>query len=168
MGSSPIRDAYERVKERIGAVDRVALGRVSRLEFQRLAVACGDDNPLYFDDEFSRTAGYESIIAPPLYLSSQMDFGPGAPEETLRSDGTTGKESISLPIEGLRIMGAGQQIEFHRPLYEGTEAVMEVRVEAAEFKEGRSGEFIVVRLLRKYMDSENNPLLTCVENFVVR
>ena len=75
---------------------------------------------------------------------------------------------MSLPVEDLRIMGGGQELEFHRPVIAGTHVFMETAIETVQIKEGRSGTFLVVGLLRKYHDSENRLLATCRENFIAR
>ncbi|MFC1978038.1 MaoC family dehydratase N-terminal domain-containing protein [Chloroflexota bacterium] len=35
---------------------------------KRFAIAIGDPNPIYYDEEFARTTSYEDIVAPPTFL----------------------------------------------------------------------------------------------------
>ena len=163
-----MRAAFERINRLVGPVKSTDLGEVTRIEIGRFAVACGDSSALFFDDDFARLNGYGAIIAPPLYLSSVMSWGVGPAEDQLKADGLTGEEVMSLPVAGLRIMGGGQELEFHRPVVAGTHVFMETGIESVEIKEGRSGNFLVVGLVRKYHDSEDRPLLTCRENFIAR
>jgi acyl dehydratase len=163
-----MREAFERINQLVGQVKRTDLGEVTRLEIGRFAIACGDSSALFFDDEFARWAGYPSIIAPPLYLSSVMTWGVGPAEDQLKTDGLTGEEIMSLPVEDLRIMGGGQELEFHGPVVAGTHVFMETAIETVQIKDGRSGTFLVVGLLRKYHDSEDRLLVTCRENFIAR
>jgi acyl dehydratase len=160
--------AFERTNRLVGQIKRTDLGEVTRLEIGRFAIACGDSSALFLDDEFARSAGYPGIIAPPLYLSSIMTWGVGPAEEQLKTDGLTGEETMSVPVENLRIMGGGQELEFHQPVAAGTHVFMETSIETVQMKEGRSGTFLVVQLVRKYYDSTNRLLTTCRENFIVR
>jgi acyl dehydratase len=42
---------------------RIPLRQISAIETQRFAVATGDENRLYFDDEYARSHGLKGIIA---------------------------------------------------------------------------------------------------------
>lgn len=159
---------YEEVKRQIGKTVRFRVGTIERRDFQRFAIASGDCNPLFFDDDFARAAGHPSAIAPPLYLSSVLGWEPGPPQESLRPDGTTGQETPSMPLGGLRLMGGGQEIEFHRPVTDGMEVTMEVGAEAVELKHGRSGDLVVITLARKYFDHNEQLLAVSRETFIAR
>lgn len=159
---------YEKVKARIGKTERIKLGTIRERDFQRFAVAAGNLNPLFFDEAAAKAAGYSSIIAPPLFLSSVMGWEPGPPQEALRSDGTAGQEVAALPVEGLRLMGGGQDLEFHHPVTDGMQVTMELGPEGVELKEGRSGQFLVIRLTRRYRDQNKRLLVTCRESFIAR
>ncbi len=166
--SVSVPDVYEKVKARIGKTERVKLGTIREREFQRFAIAGGNSNPLFFDAAAAKAAGYAAVIAPPLYLSSVMGWEPGPPEEVLRADGTGGQEVAGLPVEGLRLMGGGQNLEFHLPVTDGMEVTMELGPESVELKEGRSGQFLVITLTRRYRDQNDRLLVTCRENFIAR
>ncbi len=159
---------YEEVRRGIGKIERFKLGIIGQREFQRFAIASDDLNPLYFDEEFAKAAGRAGISAPPLFLSSVMGWEAGPPQGSLRSDGTAGQEVALLPTEGLRLMGGGQELEFHRPVTDGTEVTMELATEGVELKEGRSGPFLVIKLRRRYLDHDEQALVTCRETFIAR
>jgi acyl dehydratase len=42
---------------------------ITRKDAQRYAKAADDLNPLYFDEDAAKAAGYRTIIAPPTYLT---------------------------------------------------------------------------------------------------
>ena len=159
---------YEQVKRELNRPRRIPVGTLRRREFQRFAAASDDPNPLFFDDAFARDCGYPAAITPPLYLSSVMGWEAGPPQDELRPDGTPATDATALAIEGLRLMGAGQELEFHRPAVDGTEVVMEFSVSNVEFKRGRSGELLVIEVQKKYLDGAGLPLVTCRENFIAR
>lgn len=158
----------ERIKRELGKSRRLPVGTIRRREFERFAIAADDHNRLFFDDAFARSHGYESAFAPPLYLSSVMGWEAGPPQESLRADGTPSNDATALAIEGLRLMGGGQELEFHRPVADETDVVMEFSITNVEFKQGRSGELLVIEVQKKYLDGEGRPLVTCRENFIAR
>jgi acyl dehydratase len=87
---------------------REELGRASIRYF---ALALGDDNPLYVDDGYAREAGYPSVIAPPTLICETCQYMHRAPNE----DGYIGHE-WKLPIRGCRLIRAGNEYEFMRPI----------------------------------------------------
>ncbi len=87
---------------------REELGRASIRYF---ALALGDDNPLYVDDGYAREAGYASVIAPPTLICETCQYSHRPPNE----DGYIGHE-WKLPIHGCRLIRAGNDYEFMRPL----------------------------------------------------
>ena len=49
--------------ERVGQVAATATGEVNRRDWQRWAASVGDHNPLWFDAEYARAAGYDDADA---------------------------------------------------------------------------------------------------------
>ena len=74
------------------------LGRASIRYF---ALALGDDNPLYLEDEYAREAGYPSVIAPPTLICETCQYANRRPD----ADGYIGHE-WKLPIDGCRLIRA--------------------------------------------------------------
>ncbi|MGH3876004.1 MAG: FAS1-like dehydratase domain-containing protein [Actinophytocola sp.] len=157
--TSAIQLAYEHASRAVGRIQTVDVGVVSCREFQRFAYASGDVNPRYFGDD---------AVAPPLYLSAVMEWGAGPANEQLRADGTGGSETAGVPIDGLRLMGAGQDLELHHPVTDGTAVTAEVSIDDAKLKQGRSGELLIMTVLRRFRDHAGSELLTCRETFIVR
>ena len=87
---------------------REELGRASIRYF---ALALGDDNPLYVDDAYARTAGYPSIIAPPTLICETCQYAHQKPN----ADGYIGHE-WHLPVPNVRLVRAGNDYEFMRPV----------------------------------------------------
>jgi acyl dehydratase len=154
--------------EHVGRISTRSLGQISALQFQRFAVASGDPSARYFSDEHARSEGFPEVVAPPLFLSSVMGWEPGPADRHLRADGLGPGETESLPLEGLRIMGAGQALEFFLPVTDGCEVTEEVSLEDVQLKEGRNGPFVVYRLLRRYYNQTGQELLRCREHFIGR
>lgn len=161
---------YQELAAHVGRVSRRPLGRVSALQFQRFAVAAGDPAPRYFSDEQARSEGFPAAVAPPLFLSSVMGWDAGPAEGSLRADGLGPGpgETESLPLDDLRIMGAGQSLEFLQPVTDSCQVTEEVSLEDVRLKQGRSGPLLVYRLLRRYYDQDGQELLRCREHFIGR
>lgn len=128
---------------RVGTVAATASGAVIRRDWQRWAVAVGDENPLWFDPEYARANGYRDVICPPLYL--QYAILGVTPLSGLRPDGSSGAVSGSLAFpKAPRRMAGGESFTFHQPAYHGDEIEMVRTIESITERDGRSGRFILV------------------------
>ncbi|MDP6342125.1 MAG: MaoC family dehydratase N-terminal domain-containing protein [Alphaproteobacteria bacterium] len=87
---------------------REELGRASIRYF---AMALQDDNPLYRDDAHAQAAGYPSVVAPPTFVVETCQYADGPPNH----HGYIG-HNWDLPIEGCRMIRAGNAYEFMRPV----------------------------------------------------
>lgn len=159
---------YEEIRMQVGQVSRHYLGHASALQFQRFAVAAGDTNERYFSDEVAKRAGFIGVVAPPLFLSAIMGWEAGPEEADLRPDGTGHTETAALPVSGLRLMGAGQELELLEPVVDGCEVTEEISVDGVQLKQGKSGPMLIFSLLRRYVDQDGRELTRCRESFIAR
>jgi acyl dehydratase len=163
-----IQEALEIALRYVDRADEIALGSIRRLEFQRYAHTIGDVNSLYFDTETARRAGYDAMLVPPLYLTSLMGATAGPTETDLRADGLSEVASFMVPVPGLRIVGAGQQVSFERPVVEGTDVFLRRRVVEAALRKGKSGPLLIFVVERLYVDEQGRTLVSCRETFIGR
>lgn len=161
-------DLHEAARKLVGHRDECFLGPVLRKDFQRFAITVGDPDPLYFDEQAARAAGYPGLIAPPMYLSAVMGWKPGPPEQELREDGLAQDDLLPVPIPGLRVMGGGQQVDFLAPVIEGAEVTMRREFTGLQMREGRSGAMLIFTVVREYVDERGDLLVRCSENFIAR
>ncbi len=166
--SVSIPDLCEELKPYVGRSERTDLGIMRKEAFQRFAIAADNLNPIFFEPEAARAAGYSDTIAPPLFLSAVRNWQVGPPQDSLRPDGTTSHEFAFLPLEGMRIMGGGQDLELHAPVTDGARVSMELRLEGVELKQGRSGDLLLIKVIQIYRDADDRPLVTCRETFIAR
>lgn len=87
---------------------REELGRASIRYF---ALAMGDENPLYTDDDYAKAAGHASVIAPPTLVVETCQYAHRAPDR----DGYIGHE-WHLDVPDCRLIRGGNDYEFHRPV----------------------------------------------------
>jgi len=152
----------------IGRRDELVLGAVLRKDFQRFAATVGDFNPLYFDEDAARAAGFPGLIAPPLYLSSIMGWLAGPPENALREDGLADIDLLPVALPGLRLMGGGQDIQFVNTVHENTQVLLRRELADVHWRVGRTGGILLFTVRRDYCDGHGEVLVTCHETFIAR
>jgi hydroxyacyl-ACP dehydratase HTD2-like protein with hotdog domain len=131
-----------------------------RADFERFAAAIAEDGPL-------ATEGGRAV-APLMFVCSVQDWHPRPVLGGLRADGTGADRTSFLPLEGFRLMGGGQRIEFHAPVLEGTELRIRPTLEDVTMKHGRSGDLIVLSVKTIYADGSGRPLVTAFDTLLVR
>jgi acyl dehydratase len=116
---------------------------ITAKESQRFALAADDLNPIYFDEESAKAAGYRTIVVPPTFLGWAL--GPARPVTDLRTDGlykgAEGARRVTLNVR--RVMAGGDGWEFLAPIYAGDTITSEARLKTLDEKEGGSGPFVL-------------------------
>ena len=115
---------------------------ISRREAQRYARAVGDLDPIYFDEDAARDAGYDGIVAPPTFVGHATVEG--ATLEDLREDGLWVDRRRGVRLAVSRTMFGGEEWEFRRPVLIGDTITAQRRLGAVEEKDGRSGPFVLL------------------------
>lgn len=156
--TTTLQEHYERLQAELGTEHTERLGVIDRRDIARFATASHVPTP--------RPGG--DAVAPPLFLSSVMGWGSGPPEDELDTDGTAVAETRGLALGGVRLMGAGQDLEFHAPVRAGIPVFAHTSLADAQLKHGRSGSLLLMRILRRFTDEHGTPLLTCHESFIAR
>jgi acyl dehydratase len=122
------------------------LGRASIRYF---ALAMDDPNPLYVDDAYAREAGYPSVIAPPTLVCETCQYAHRRPN----AEGYIGHE-WNLPIAGCRVIRAGNDYEFMRPVLPTDRISVTWTLEdIAEKSASRGGTQLFVSSVARYRDA---------------
>lgn len=158
--SARLEDHYQRLRSEIGKEHSELLGTITRRDMQRFAMAS--------NAPFPRDGADTPATAPPLFLSSVMGWGGGPPESELGPDGAGLSETRGIPLDGVRLMGAGQDLEFHEPVVEGAVVHSHASLVDVQIKEGRSGTLLIMKIRRRFTDDAGTELLTCEESFIAR
>ena len=161
-----IDEAEQVLRAMVGVKGPSVEGAVTARDVHRFAVACGDDDEIYTSAEAARAAGYDGIPAPALMLTSTIDWDAG-PLGQLRADGSGVGREAWLPLEGLRLMGGGQDVTFHTDLLAGMGFVGVVSLDRLVRKEG-AGPLLLLTLKIEYMNLDGEPLATCLETLIAR
>ena len=148
-----IPELYEQCRPLVGTSTIEHLGRIESLAAQRFAVAAG---------------AMQSGEPHPLFLSSVMGWKAGPDEGDLYPDGTAHGFVPGVPLSDVRLMGAGQDLEFHEPPQVGADVTLETTVSDVQLKQGRSGDLLFIHLTRRYSTADGTLLTTCRETFIAR
>jgi acyl dehydratase len=157
---TPLAAYYADTAPLVGSVlARRSLGTLDATTIGRYAMTIGATDPVHYDRDTARAAGHADVVAPPNLLAAIVEWGVGTPEANLQPDGMpTGGE---LPLGddlGLRVMGAGEEMELLNPVTAGTELVLETTLEAVTPKQGRSGPCIFVTTSNTFLAADGTVL----------
>jgi N-terminal half of MaoC dehydratase len=149
---TPLGVYYAQTQPRTGAVlSGRSLGTLDRVSIGRYALAIGAVDPVHYDPAAARSAGYADVVAPPNMLAAMVEWGIGTPEAKLQPDGTPLDGEMPLGDDlGLRVMGAGEEMELVNLVVAGTEVVLEATLEAVTPKLARSGPCVFVTTLNTF------------------
>lgn len=169
MGSVPIFASMslltEELKSWIGREARYpAREELGRASIRYFALALGDDNPLYVDDAYAREAGYPSVIAPPTLVCETCQYAHRAPD----ADGYIGHQ-WHLPLANTRLIRAGNEYEFVRPLLPSDRISVTWTLEdIVERSSSRGGTQLFVTSVARYYDADGALVATNRETLVVQ
>ncbi|MFV0524711.1 MAG: MaoC family dehydratase N-terminal domain-containing protein [Acidimicrobiales bacterium] len=134
-------ESAQRVGQPLGEPVEVT---IEAREAQRYAYAVGDENPIYFDPEAARAAGYRGLVAPPTFIS-HATVGPRSLGE-LMVDGLW-RRGEGIRLEVARVMFGGEEWDFLEPVCVGDRITAQTRLADLDQKAGTKGPF--VRIVRE-------------------
>ena len=140
-------------KNAIGRSSPPTLNEVEKGAIRRFAEALGDFNPMYYDEEYARAAGYPTIVAPPTFPAS---FHSAA---DLR-------ELLGVGIKSL--LHAEQAFEYERPIFAGDRIYVATRVAEVLERTGPAGKMDVAVIEDEGRDEEGNLVFKARRTLVVR
>ena len=156
---TPLAAYYTQTQPRIGEVlSRRRLGTMDAVTIGRYAMTIGATDPSHYDPAAAWSAGYADVVAPPNMLAAIVEWGIGTPEARLQPDGTPHDGDIPLGDLGLRVMGAGEEMELVNPVTAGTELVLETTLEAVTPKQARSGPCVFVTTDNTFISADGTVL----------
>jgi len=145
------------------------IGEVYKRDIQRFALATGDHNRLYFDEEYTKKSKYGGIVAPPSFIYTFV-YDQGFDVE-VGEDGITvprSAEELRPPLPLKHLMGVGSELEFFQPLRPGDVISAKKKILDIYEKEGRSGKLIFTITETIYSNQRGEVLVAEKETIVAR
>jgi len=106
----------QEVAQLIGKTGEPTIMEVEKGAIKKLADAIGDRNPLYWDEEYARNSGYDSIVAPPGFFGWPVRWETAMPFfSPLRAEVI---DTISRFGYG-RTLDGGIEYDFYHPVCAG-------------------------------------------------
>lgn len=135
------------------------LGRAAMRYF---ALAVGDDNPVYTDDDVARAAGLDGVMAPPTLVCETNQYA----ARPRNADGYAGHE-WGIEIPGTRLVRGGNSYTFHRPVRPSDVLTVTWRITGIAEKENRQGQAMVVVTSTAAYRNQDGELLTENEETII-
>jgi acyl dehydratase len=131
---------------------------VDKSKIRELALALGDENPIYRDDNAARATGLPGIAASPTFPTLFKMWGEGGSSAHIKAMGG----------DVLRLLHGGEEFEYHGLIRPGDVITGQTRVNSIEEKEGRSGHLDIVLLETTYHNQYGELVVTAQTTIVIR
>ncbi|MBA2273984.1 MAG: MaoC family dehydratase N-terminal domain-containing protein [Actinobacteria bacterium] len=130
---------------------------VERAKIREFALAVGEDNPIYFDAEAARMAGYSDIVAPPTFSVTQMWHLSREERE----------ERLGANLDYARVLHAEQEFQYKRLPVAGETLDATMRISRDVTKQGRrGGELRFVTYESRFDDAAGEEVLRALYTLV--
>ena len=135
---------------------------LGRAAIRYFALAIGDDNAVYIDDEAARDAGHSSVIAPPTMICESNQYLHREPDE----NGFIG-HTWNLPVANARLIRGGNDYEFHRAVLPTDRITVTWFIEDIREKASADGvPMLVVTSVALYHNQDGEQLATNTETLI--
>ncbi len=131
---------------------------VERGKIRELALAIGDDNPIYQSKENAQAAGYPDV---PLYPTTPTMFA-------FWSNGNIISQLASLGIDLMRVLHAEEEYEYLAPIYPGDTLTGEMKLVDAKSRKTQGGSIDLLIIEIDYTDQHGALVLKAREGLIVR
>ena len=148
------------LKQYIGKVDSPHLREVEKGAIRRYADAVGDDNPLYYDEEYAKGSRYGCIIAPPGF------FG-WAKKTISSSEGLVGLIGAMIEAGYAGILDGGMAYDFYLPVRVGDTLVVSPKVADITLKEGKT-KMMILRFEASYTNQNGDLVAKSYQTLIGR
>jgi acyl dehydratase len=135
---------------------------LGRAAIRYFALAIGDDNAVYIDDEAARDAGHLGVIAPPTLICESNQYLHREPD----GNGFMG-HTWDLPVRNARLVRGSNDYEFDRPVFPTDRITVTWFIEDIQERTSSSGvPMLVVTSVAVYHNQEGERLATNTETLI--
>jgi acyl dehydratase len=127
---------------------------VERVKIRELALAIGDDNPIYQSGEAAQAAGYPDV---PLYPTAPTIFN-------FWGNSKMEEQMASIGINFMRVLHSEEEYQYLAPINAGDTLTGVTTIIDGKSRQGMD----IVTLEVRYTNQHNQPVLTTREMLVVR
>ncbi len=141
----------DEMRTQVGVESEPSVLEIEKEPIRRWAEAIGDSNPLYHDEEYARSCGYDSIIAPPGFVAQYaFPVKVGGPPPRVKSPFT-------------RNLNGGNEYEFFKTVQ--ADDVLTVTMKLAELfeREGRLGPMLF-QIIETTFKNQNGEVVAKARN----
>jgi len=138
---------------------------VEATHIMMFARSIGDDNPIYYDDDYAKKSDVGHIIAPPTFPRAVSQFDPDyhlRPKNGVKWFGS-GKNPTGLdgPAPSSGGLHAEQHFEYHRQLKPGDQLTVTTKLgETWEKQSKRAGKLMFAEKIQEYRDQNGELVIT--------
>ena len=127
-------------------------------DVRRYVDATGDTNPLWLDDDFARSAGYQGRLLPPI-LVGWTPFSLKEPEEG-KGPSIDVRRQLPVPAAYTNVRNAGSETEWLKPVHLGEPLSCQSHIVDITAREGKMGVGIYVTQLEEVRNGEDELVFT--------
>lgn len=127
----------------IGLESEERFADVEKGQLRLFAKATGERNPIYFDEEAAKAAGYPAMPAPPTFAFCLASLAP-------QTGGSL--RDMNVPIE--KVLHGEQHFTYHRPIFAGDRIRIKSKVLDIYDKKGGALEFVVTETTSRNQKDE--------------
>ena len=124
----------DEMRAQIGVESEPWTVEVDKTAIRMFARSVQYDDPLFYDEEFAKSRGYRTIVAPPHYLGTPI-YNPNAPAR--------GTRQLNIPYR--RNLNGGSDIEYFDTIQAGDVLTASSKLTDLEETSGRLGPMLIVR-----------------------
>ena len=150
----------EKLKQYIGKIDPPHVREVEKGSIRRYADAVGNDNPLYYDEEYAKESPYGSIIAPPGFFGWAAKTVPS-------SEGIVGLMTGLIEAGYAGILDGGMSYDFYLPVRAGDTLVASPKVKDVTLKTGKT-EMMISQFETTYLNQNGDLVAKAYQTLIGR
>ena len=151
----------DELKGYIGKIDPPHVREVERGAIRRYADAVGNDNPLYYDEEYAGESRYGSIISPPGFFGWSAQSVP-------QSEGIVGLMMAMINAGYAGILDGGMAYDFYLPVRAGDILIASPKVADVTEREGKTGPMMICNFETTYLNQNGDLVAKAYQTLIGR